>query len=113
VPLSVWLEHTWSEGRAPGLVREMTEYFPPSRMACRSHALPLTPSTRGGISVFGIAGGNPPAEEPGFPPTRHATVPLRRDGGQPGGENHTYSVGPSTAGRAPGNVWPAPVRPQA
>jgi len=35
--------------------------------------------------VFGIAGGIPPAEEPGFPPTRHAKVPLRRDLGQPGG----------------------------
>jgi len=67
----------------------------------------------GRICAFGIAGGIPPAEEPGFPPTRHATAPLRRDLGPPGGENHTYSVGLSTAAQAPGNVWPAPVRPQA
>jgi len=50
------------------------------------------------LGLPGIAGCIPPTEEPGS---------------QPGEENHTCSVGLSTAGRVPGNVWPAPVRPQA
>jgi len=57
-------------------------------------------SSKTGASQFlatPVAEGILPAVEPGFPPTRHATVPLRRDGRQPGGKNHTHFVSLSTA----------------